>query len=144
MDAVSQTILDVAWSRTSEPALNIVHPRPTSWNVILDSINDAIVAEGLAPKKLPFVNFSTWVAQLEEHAADSSPEALTIVSSGCRTVHFGRLTVTVCLFFPRSRGSSSWTSSATCQRWTPRYSKKMERVRKQGASRCSRHARCRA
>ncbi|KAF9475758.1 putative aminoadipate reductase [Pholiota conissans] len=76
MDAVSQTILDVAWSNEAPAALNVVHPRPIAWNSILSSINDAIVEEGLAPSKLPMVDFSTWVSYLEKHAKDSSSETL--------------------------------------------------------------------
>ncbi|KAF9477786.1 acetyl-CoA synthetase-like protein [Pholiota conissans] len=76
MDAVSQTILDVAWSDEAPAALNVVHPRPIAWNSILSSINDAIVEEGLVPSKLPMVDFATWVSYLEKHAKDSSPETL--------------------------------------------------------------------
>ncbi|KAF8192961.1 putative aminoadipate reductase [Pholiota molesta] len=76
MDAVCQTILDVAWSTEAPAALNVVHPRPIAWNSILSSINDAIVEEGLSPSRIPVVDFSTWVSSLESHAKDSSPESL--------------------------------------------------------------------
>jgi hypothetical protein len=81
MDAVSQTILDVAWSTEAPAALNVVHPRPIAWNSILSSINDAIVEEGLSPSRIPVVDFSAWVSSLESHAKDSSPESLENIVS---------------------------------------------------------------
>ncbi|KAF8956600.1 hypothetical protein BDZ97DRAFT_2062868 [Flammula alnicola] len=76
MDAVSQTILDVAWSAESPAALNVVHPRPVAWNSILSSINEAIVQEGVSSAKLQTVDFEAWVSQLEVHAGNSSTETL--------------------------------------------------------------------
>lgn len=82
MDAVSQTILDVAWSTEAPAALNVVHPRPIGWNSILSSINDAIVEQGPSPSRIPVIDFDTWVSYLESRAKDSSPETLdNIVSS---------------------------------------------------------------
>ena len=74
--AVSQTILDVAWSTESPAALNVVHPRPVAWNSVISSINEAIVEVGVAPTYLPLVDFQTWFSKLENHATDPSPETL--------------------------------------------------------------------
>ncbi|KIM43694.1 hypothetical protein M413DRAFT_443603 [Hebeloma cylindrosporum] len=77
--AVSQTILDVAWSTESPAALNVVHPRPVAWNSVISSINEAIVQEGVAPTLLPVVDFQTWFFKLEDRAKDPSPETLTSI-----------------------------------------------------------------
>ena len=76
MDAVSQAILDVAWSAQSPPALNVVHPRPVSWNAIMTNINDAIVEEGIKDSRLPTVTFGAWVKELENHATGASSETM--------------------------------------------------------------------
>ncbi|KAH9475986.1 putative NRPS-like protein biosynthetic cluster [Psilocybe cubensis] len=71
MHAVSQAILDVAWSSlaTAEPALNIVHPRPISWDTVFSFINEALVQEGAVKAPLPIVTFQEWFALLEKVAA---------------------------------------------------------------------------
>lgn len=76
MDAVSQAVLDVAWSAQSPPALNVVHPRPVSWNTIMDNVNDAIVEEGIKESRLPTVTFGAWVKELESQATGASSETI--------------------------------------------------------------------
>ncbi|KAH9475908.1 putative NRPS-like protein biosynthetic cluster [Psilocybe cubensis] len=77
--AVSQAILDVAWSSTSEPALNLVHPRPTSWNAIFCLINEALVREGVIKEELPTVTYQEWLSLLEKKAAASNTESAQIL-----------------------------------------------------------------
>lgn len=77
MHAVSQAILDVAWSSTAgaeswPPALNLVHPRPVSWNAIFSQVNEALVREGVVKAELPIVAFQEWFSLLEKKAASSS------------------------------------------------------------------------
>ncbi|KAF8901178.1 acetyl-CoA synthetase-like protein [Gymnopilus junonius] len=73
MHAVSQTLLDIAFSANSPPpALNIVHPRPVSWNYIMSSISQALVREGVISAKLPFNDFQSWFFHLEARSADAS------------------------------------------------------------------------
>ena len=79
---MSQTILDVAWSAESPAALNVVHPRPVTWNSVISSIKEAIVQEGVASTHLPVVDFQTWFSKLENHAKDPSPETLHNIVSG--------------------------------------------------------------
>ncbi|KDR79170.1 hypothetical protein GALMADRAFT_1363110 [Galerina marginata CBS 339.88] len=77
MDAVAQTILDVAWSADPSPAaLNVVHPQPVSWDTVISSISEALVQEGVTPTKLPVVDFKTWFAQLETYSSNPSEEVL--------------------------------------------------------------------
>ncbi|CAA7265482.1 unnamed protein product [Cyclocybe aegerita] len=72
-DAVSQTILDAASSDTQSAALNVVHPKPVTWNDIVGAVNDVLVDEGVIPEKLPVVDMKTWFCLLEAkaHQADA-------------------------------------------------------------------------
>ena len=82
MDVVSQAILEVAHSMDSAAALNIVHPRPISWASIIQSINSALVQEGVIPSALSVVDMRSWASKLKAHATISSPAILNdIVSS---------------------------------------------------------------
>ncbi|KAF9527250.1 putative aminoadipate reductase [Crepidotus variabilis] len=69
MDAVAQAILDVAFAPhiygSKYPALNIVHPRPVSWDAVIEGINDALVNERVLDKKLPIMEFQKWFSRLE-------------------------------------------------------------------------------
>ncbi|KAF8901181.1 acetyl-CoA synthetase-like protein [Gymnopilus junonius] len=77
MHSVAQTILDIALSeKPTSPALNIVHPRPVTWNSVMGSINDALVQEGVIPNKLPIVDFTTWFSHLESHSRSSLEDVL--------------------------------------------------------------------
>ncbi|KAJ3488351.1 hypothetical protein NLJ89_g11625 [Agrocybe chaxingu] len=79
MDAVSQSILDVAFSKADEPALNIVHPNPLAWDEIMAPINEAIVREGIVEQKLPIVEFQTWFSALEAKSHDASEEDISAI-----------------------------------------------------------------
>ncbi len=50
MHAVAQALLDVTFLSTEageQRALNVVHPRPVSWDSIIEAVNDALVKEGV-------------------------------------------------------------------------------------------------
>lgn len=81
MDAMAQTVLDTAWSRTPRPVLNVVHPRPVAWNTLFTAVNETILAEGLVNEKLPIVDFRMWITRLEEAAADATLETLENIVS---------------------------------------------------------------
>lgn len=81
MDAVSQTILEVCQSVDTPKALNIVHPRPITWALIISSINEALVQEGVLLSPLPIVDMQDWVAKLKEQAQTSDTEILSNVVS---------------------------------------------------------------
>ena len=74
MHAVAQTLLEVSLSTESktQPALNIVHPRPVPWDSIISAINDALVQEGVVKERLPIVEFSKWFSLLEAKAREDS------------------------------------------------------------------------
>ena len=78
MDAVGQAYVD--WTLTKEdlPALvNVVHPRPTNWDVILNGLRQQL------GDSLPVVPVEEWVAKLEELARNPVPEDLVRVVSLC-------------------------------------------------------------
>lgn len=74
MHAVAQTLFDVALSAETktQPALNIVHPRPVAWNSIISAVNDALVQEDVMKERLPVVEFSKWFELLEAKAREDS------------------------------------------------------------------------
>lgn len=69
MDVVSQAILDVAFSKQpSSIALNIVHPRPSQWSSIINSVADELHRARVSQIRLPLVAFQDWFGRLEEHS----------------------------------------------------------------------------
>ena len=74
MHAVARTLLDVALSTETgtQPALNIVHPRPVAWDFIISAVNDALVKEGVVKGRLPVVEFSKWFELLETKSVEDS------------------------------------------------------------------------
>ena len=72
--AVAQILLDVAFSTEdwTQPALNVVHPRPVPWTSIISAINDALVQEGVLKERLAMVEFSEWFELLEIRAREDS------------------------------------------------------------------------
>jgi thioester reductase-like protein len=70
--AVARIILDVAFSPggLAEPALNVVHPRPVTWDYIMGIFNEVLVEEGILQSPLPLIRFSEWFELLQ--ALDSS------------------------------------------------------------------------
>lgn len=78
MDAVGQAYVDWVLTKEDLPALmNVVHPRPTSWDIILRGLRQEL-GDGL-----PIVPVQEWVGKLEELAKDPSPEDLMRVVSSC-------------------------------------------------------------
>ncbi|KAF8154594.1 hypothetical protein B0H34DRAFT_783744 [Crassisporium funariophilum] len=95
MHAVSQSILDVAWSNTTTtPALNLVHPTPVAWNTLISSVNDAIVQVGVLPSKLPIVDFQTWFSLLEARSVNATEKDLRDIP-GIKILEFFRSMATV-------------------------------------------------
>ncbi|THH31763.1 hypothetical protein EUX98_g2444 [Antrodiella citrinella] len=75
VDIVAQTIVDYVHAATDSPnglpiVLNLVHHRPSSWNTIIDAINDAL------PSRLLLLPFSEWVKKIESVNTSSAPDVL--------------------------------------------------------------------
>ena len=69
MDAVSDCITELAFHHQRlPPVLNIVHPRPTSWNTIFKLLNDTLVLQKKLDELLPFIPFPEWLSLVESHA----------------------------------------------------------------------------
>ncbi|KZP19768.1 NAD(P)-binding protein [Athelia psychrophila] len=82
MDVVSQTILDVAMAEESPSiAMNIVHPRPSSWLAIVGSISDALHIAGITPVRLAITPFTEWFDLLEQRARPASIEEIAKIPS---------------------------------------------------------------
>lgn len=69
-DAVSKSILDVAFAREQPPfALNLVHPRPVAWNDVITAVANALIKQKkLENKPLRVVPFHGWFSLLERRA----------------------------------------------------------------------------
>lgn len=90
MHAVSQAILDVAWAgQRSPPALNLVHPRPISWNAIVSVVNEAMVEEGIITSKLPLITYQDWFSRLDERSNNPSEDDFKAIVSGMLRIIFG-------------------------------------------------------
>ncbi|KAG2047412.1 putative aminoadipate reductase [Suillus hirtellus] len=75
--AVSNAILDVAFAEEEPPiAVNLVHPRPTAWKMLMQPIADALVKRKVTSYPLPLVPFSEWLEKLESSAKDLSQETM--------------------------------------------------------------------
>lgn len=71
MDAVSNTILEVALGEESlPPMVNLVHPRPISWSAMMDGVRSALGVAGFSG--LQSLPFSEWFKMLENHAEIAS------------------------------------------------------------------------
>ncbi|KAF7980198.1 hypothetical protein HWV62_39287 [Athelia sp. TMB] len=80
MHTVSQAILDVAFAEERPPmALNIVHPRPSSWSYIVQSISDALQHEGVIEEPLPLVPFTEWFDRLEQRSKGADEQEMSRV-----------------------------------------------------------------
>ena len=77
MDAVSNCIMElVFYDKRLPPVLNVVHPRPTDWNTVINVIGDALVLV-LGRKldsPLALVSFQEWFGVLETHAKAANQE----------------------------------------------------------------------
>lgn len=82
MDVVSQAITDVALAELPPTiALNIVHPRPSSWSTIIGFIADALFHAGINPERLPVLPFTEWFGQLEQRADHANIEDMANIVS---------------------------------------------------------------
>ncbi|KAH0833861.1 putative aminoadipate reductase [Lanmaoa asiatica] len=73
--AVSDAILDVAFADEEPPiAVNLVHPRPITWESLMQSISEAVYKKHLTSSPLPLIPFTQWVARLEKYIVDASGE----------------------------------------------------------------------
>lgn len=79
MDAVTSTVLDTAFLNDRAPiAVNVVHPRPISWSVVMRNIRHALVREkSLSPEDLTLIPFQQWVLELEKHVNSSSDDLVS-------------------------------------------------------------------
>ncbi|KAF7341014.1 Acetyl-CoA synthetase-like protein [Mycena sanguinolenta] len=64
-EAVSHTIVDAAMSTETPPfAINLVHPRPVSWDFIMSTLADTV--------HLPLIPFGEWVQQLQDRSTTAT------------------------------------------------------------------------
>ncbi|EKM52250.1 uncharacterized protein PHACADRAFT_211524 [Phanerochaete carnosa HHB-10118-sp] len=71
LDAVGQAYVDWVLEEDVLPALvNVVHPRPTNWDVVLRGLRQELGGN------LPIVPVQEWVSKLEEHAMNPTAEDL--------------------------------------------------------------------
>lgn len=83
MDGVAGTILDVALGSVSPPTINVVHPRPNTFDNIISAVGDALVSEKITTEKLPLIPIQEWFSLLETQATGATDDDIkTIVSMG--------------------------------------------------------------
>jgi hypothetical protein len=76
-EAVGGAILDVALGDGSpELALNVVHPRPIAWTVMIEAAADELVRREVTRDRLPRVPMSEWYAKLADAAVGAGAEQL--------------------------------------------------------------------
>jgi hypothetical protein len=78
-ELVTQAVMDVAFtsltgSENLPTALNLVHPRPVSWNFAMRSIRDLLMQERYGSKHMSLVEFTEWFKKLEACEAGSDVE----------------------------------------------------------------------
>jgi len=65
----------VAFAEEEPPVVvNIVHPRPTAWNGLVQSIADAMFERKITGILLPLIPFSEWLEKLERSGKNTSEE----------------------------------------------------------------------
>ena len=75
MDKVAPIVLDVVLSKESPPAtLNLVHPRPITWNTIMNKVNEGLLASKAVIERLPMTPFTEWISALENKGMSASGE----------------------------------------------------------------------
>ena len=75
MDAVSNCIMELIFhNKRLPPVLNLVHPRPTEWNKVIEHIGDALVVQKKLSKPLDFISIREWFYILETHAKAANQE----------------------------------------------------------------------
>jgi hypothetical protein len=81
-DAVCQAILDVAFApATPESALNLVHPRPVSWEKIMGAMSQSLETLGVHDR-LTLVDLQTWFAKLTEASRGADDATLRRIVRG--------------------------------------------------------------
>jgi NAD dependent epimerase/dehydratase family enzyme len=76
-EAVGQAIVDVALNaETPDRALNLVHPRPVRWHMMIQSVAAELARQEVVPARLPVVSMSDWFSKLSEAAANADPKRL--------------------------------------------------------------------
>jgi hypothetical protein len=76
LDAIGQAYVDWVLSRQDLPDLvNVVHPRPTTWDIIYRGIREEL------GNNLPLIPLKEWLAKLEARLADATPEDLAAIVS---------------------------------------------------------------
>lgn len=74
MDGVAQALLDIALTNSDhlDQALNIVHPRPITFDMAMTSINEALLAAGVIKTALHVIPQAQWSQLLESRALNAS------------------------------------------------------------------------
>ncbi|KAF7373865.1 General substrate transporter [Mycena sanguinolenta] len=73
---VTSVIMDVAFASVAEPVYNLVHPRPVSWNFIINALRDAILKRTKCTPEFGMVLFSGWIAKLQAAAETADTKEL--------------------------------------------------------------------
>ena len=74
LDAIGQAYVYWILSQEKLPSLvNFVHPRPTSWDIILKGINEEL------SNNLPIIPLTEWVVKLESVSAEPTAEDLEVI-----------------------------------------------------------------
>ncbi|KZT19306.1 NAD(P)-binding protein [Neolentinus lepideus HHB14362 ss-1] len=77
VDTVASAIMDVAFSNAEVLlALNVAHPRPIEWSVMVKNIASALASDGSLP--LPPVPFREWVRKLEKQDTTTKEDFETV------------------------------------------------------------------
>ena len=75
MDAVSNCVMELIFhNKRLPPVLNVVHPRPTDWNAVIELIGDALVLQKKLDSPLALISFQEWFYNLEAHAKAANQE----------------------------------------------------------------------
>lgn len=73
VDHAAQAILDLTHTKEDIPfAINLIHPRPVSWNFLIEATRNA-VADTLKTE-LPLIPLSEWIKLLSAKANSARPE----------------------------------------------------------------------
>ncbi|KAJ6483120.1 putative aminoadipate reductase [Mycena sanguinolenta] len=82
---VANAIMDVAFASAAlSPMYNLVHPRPVSWNLIMNALRDSIAKQKKCNSEFQFVPFSEWISKLQSAAETADAKGLP----GLRLVGF--------------------------------------------------------
>ena len=83
LDAIGEAYIDWIVSQEELPLLvNVVHPHPTSWDVVLSGIRAELGGS------LPIVTLQEWVANLEARLSTATADDLTKIVSLFQALQF--------------------------------------------------------